>query len=168
MLLEAARGTGMPVVIAGADNDDWPAAGCRAERSAPTTSLFIGAISDADKAALLHLCNAVVLPSGLRSEAFGIVLLEGAMLSKPLICCELGTGTTYVNVDGLTGFAVPPGELAALRAAMRRLHENPDLARQLGHNARKRYLDLFTSRSHGEEICRGLRAGERAADAPDA
>jgi rhamnosyl/mannosyltransferase len=67
------------------------------------------------------------------------------MLSKPLLCCELGTGTTYVNVDGLDRFAVPPGDAGALRAAMRRLHDNPDLARQLGHNARKRYLDLFTN-----------------------
>jgi rhamnosyl/mannosyltransferase len=144
VLLEAARGTGMPVVIAGADNDNQRAQASRGEVRSDNI-IYTGAISDADKAALLHLCNVVVLPSGLRSEAFGIVLLEGAMLSKPLLCCELGTGTTYVNVDGLTGFAVPPGDAGALRAAMRRLHDNPDLARQLGHNARKRYLDLFTS-----------------------
>ena len=144
VLIEAARGTGMPVVIAGADNDDRPAPQSRGEVRSENI-IYAGAISDADKAALLHLCHAVVLPSSLRSEAFGIVLLEGAMLSKPLICCELGTGTTYVNVDGLTGFAVPPGDALALRCAMRRLHDNPDLARQLGHNARKRYLDLFTA-----------------------
>lgn len=143
VLIEAARATGMPVVIAGPGDDDQRAQPSGGEVRSDNI-IYTGTISDADKAALLHLCHAVVLPSGLRSEAFGIVLLEGAMLSKPLICCEIGTGTTYVNVDGLTGFVVPPGDSVALRAAMRRLHDDPDLARELGHNARKRYLDLFT------------------------
>jgi rhamnosyl/mannosyltransferase len=150
VLLEAARGTDMPVVIAGADSDDVRAHQSRGETRSGNITLT-GAISDADKAALLHLCGAVVLPSSLRSEAFGIVLLEGAMLAKPLICCELGTGTTYVNIDGLTGFAVPPGDVGALRSAMRRLHGNPDLARRLGYNARRRYLELFT----GDRMARG-------------
>jgi O-antigen biosynthesis rhamnosyltransferase len=144
VLLAAARGTEMPVVIAGASRDDAQAHRSRDETRSGNI-VYTGAISDADKAALLHLCRAVVLPSSLRSEAFGIVLLEGAMLGKPLICCELGTGTTYVNIDGLTGFAVPPGDAGALRSAMRRLHGNADLARRLGHNARKRYLEMFTA-----------------------
>ena len=31
-------------------------------------------------------------------------LLEGAMYGKPLISCEIGTGTSYININGETGF----------------------------------------------------------------
>jgi rhamnosyl/mannosyltransferase len=144
VLLEAVRGTELPVVIAGAGSDK-PYAKRQRIGSQFGNVIYTDAVSEADKAALLHLCRAVVLPSALRSEAFGIVLLEGAMHSKPLICCELGTGTTYVNVDGVTGLAVPPGDAVALRDAMRRLNADPEQARRYGRNARKRYLELFTA-----------------------
>ena len=107
VLLEAVRGTELPVVIAGAGSDAPNAQRPRIERQLANV-IYTDAVGEADKAALLHLCRAVVLPSALRSEAFGIVLLEGAMHAKPLICCELGTGTTYVNVDGVTTLRCRP------------------------------------------------------------
>ena len=67
----------------------------------------LGALDDADKVALLTLCYAVAFPSHLRSEAFGISLLEGAMYGKPMISSEIGTGTSYINIDGETGLVVP-------------------------------------------------------------
>jgi rhamnosyl/mannosyltransferase len=94
---------------------------------------------------LLELCYAIVFPSHLRSEAFGISLLEGAMFEKPLISCEIGTGTTFINIDKETGIAVPPCDVAALREAMDTLWESPALAKQYGVNARYRYETVFTS-----------------------
>ena len=47
-----------------------------------------------------------VLPSIFKSEAFGIVLLEAMANGIPLISTELGTGTSYVNSDGETGYVV--------------------------------------------------------------
>ena len=79
---------------------------------------FLGAIPDEDKVALLTLCYGVVFPSHLRAEAFGVSLLEGAMFGKPMISSEIGTGTSHVNVGGVTGLVVPPGDSAALRAAL--------------------------------------------------
>ena len=106
---------------------------------------FLGAVSDEDKVALLKLCRAVVFPSHLRSEAFGVTLLEGAMNGKPLISSEIGTGSSYVNVDGQTGLVVPPNDPAALREAMLRLHGDAQLAAEMGQRARERFDELFTA-----------------------
>ena len=46
---------------------------------------LLGALPEADKVALLSLCYALAFPSHLRSEAFGITLLEAAMFGKPMI-----------------------------------------------------------------------------------
>ncbi|OJW47779.1 MAG: glycosyl transferase family 1 [Alphaproteobacteria bacterium 41-28] len=106
---------------------------------------FIGQLPNEDKIALLQLCYAVVFPSHLRSEAFGISLLEGAMFGKPMISCEIGTGTTYVNIDKETGIVVPPGDPSRLREALQFLIERPDEARVLGIRAEKRYWTHFTA-----------------------
>ncbi len=106
---------------------------------------FLGAVNDEDKVALLELCYSVVFPSHLRSEAFGITLLEGAMYGKPLITCEIGTGTKYVNIHKETGLVVPPSDHVELADAMRQLWINQPLAAHFGHNALVRFHNLFTS-----------------------
>jgi rhamnosyl/mannosyltransferase len=108
---------------------------------------FLGAVSDEDKVALLRLCRGVVFPSHLRSEAFGVTLLEGAMYGKPLISSEIGTGSSYVNLDGVTGLVVPPDDPASLRAAMRRLDGDPGLRQAMGKEGRKRFEAMFTART---------------------
>jgi rhamnosyl/mannosyltransferase len=117
----------------------------QAARLGLTNVQFLGAVGDEDKVALLKLCRAVVFPSHLRSEAFGMTLLEGAMVGKPLISSEIGTGSSYINIDGVTGLVVPPGDPAALRAAMARLKQDDALAAQLGRGARERFEELFTA-----------------------
>lgn len=144
VLLEAAAGTDYPVVVVGAGPIETELKQ-QAQRLGLNNVVFLGALDDADKVALLTLSYALAFPSHLRSEAFGISLLEGAMYGKPMISCEIGTGTTYINVDGETGLVVPPSDPVALRGAMRTLWENPELARQMGRRAEMRYQELFTS-----------------------
>lgn len=136
-LMQAAQRNGLPVVVAGrGDPAPWQALGA-------TNVTFLGEVNDTDKLALLDLCNAFVFPSHLRSEAFGISLLEAARAGKPMICAEIGTGTTFINVDGQTGFAVPPADSDALAAAMARLARDEAMARTMGEAARARYEKLF-------------------------
>ncbi|UVK76568.1 MAG: D-inositol-3-phosphate glycosyltransferase [Sodalis sp. Fle] len=106
---------------------------------------FLGSLSDKDKAALLNICYSIVLPSHLRSEAFGISLLEGAMYGNPLISCEIGTGTSYVNLHRETGIVVPPSHPSKLADAMRQLWQDPQLAGGYGARALERFKALFTS-----------------------
>ena len=144
ILLDAVANTDYPVVIVGAGPIEAELK-AHAERLGLTHVLFVGALDDADKVALLTLCYAVAFPSHLRSEAFGISLLEGAMYGKPMISSEIGTGTTYINIDGDTGIVVPPSDPQAFGEAMRHLWDNPELAAQMGRRAEVRYWELFTA-----------------------
>ena len=105
---------------------------------------FLGALPDADKIALLSLCRGVVFPSHLRSEAFGMTLLEGARAGKPLICCDIHTGTTWINRHEETGLVVPPADPAALAQAMNTLDSDDALCVRLGLGARARWQQCFT------------------------
>jgi rhamnosyl/mannosyltransferase len=109
-----------------------------------------GYLAEKDKMALLRLCRAIVFPSHLRTEAFGITLLEGAMAGKPLISAEIGTGTTFVNKDGETGLVVPPSDSVSLRHAMEKLKNNK-LCATMGKASRKRYEQVFSAPAMGEE-----------------
>jgi len=144
ILLDAVANTDYPVVIVGAGPIETELKE-HAERLGLTHVLFVGALDDHDKVALLTLCYAVAFPSHLRSEAFGISLLEGAMYGKPMISSEIGTGTTYINIDGDTGIVVPPSDSQAFGEAMKRLWDNPELAAEMGRRAEARYWELFTA-----------------------
>lgn len=141
-LLDAAQENGLPVVIVGAGPLETELK-AKADKLELTNVFFLGALPDEDKSALLSLCTAMVFPSHLRSEAFGVSLLEAAMFGKPLITCEIGTGTTYINIDGETGLVIPPRDSSALAVAMRVLWEDSDKSERLGAGALARYERLF-------------------------
>ncbi|MFS8050895.1 glycosyltransferase family 4 protein [Rhizobium sp. BR 314] len=144
ILLEAATDVVADIVIVGGGPME-------AELKARATELdlknihFVGAVSDSAKAALLELCVAVVFPSHLRSEAFGLSLVEAERFGKPMISCEIGTGTSYVNLDGVTGIVVAPGDPQQLAKAMNYLIGNNELARRYGAAAFDRYKENFTA-----------------------
>jgi rhamnosyl/mannosyltransferase len=149
ILLDAMADVDYPVVIVGAGPIEQELKE-HAQRLGLTHVKFIGAVQEDDKAALLELSYAMVFPSHLRSEAFGISLLEGAMYGKPMISSEIGTGTTYINIDNDTGLVVPPDDPEALGAAMRKLWEHPELAADMGRRAEERYWELFTAERMAE------------------
>lgn len=144
ILLDAIASSDYPVVIVGAGPIERELK-AHAGRLGLRNTVFVGAVDDDDKAALLTLCYSLVFPSHLRSEAFGISLLEGAMYGKPMISSEIGTGTTYINVDHDTGLVVPPSDAQALGDAMCTLWNDPALAGAMGKRAEARYWELFTA-----------------------
>ncbi|NOX49081.1 MAG: glycosyltransferase [Gammaproteobacteria bacterium] len=111
-----------------------------------TNVIFTGHVSDQDKVGLIKSSRGVVFPSYLRSEAFGVTLLEGAMFGRPLISTEVGSGTSHVNVHDKTGLVVAPGSSKALRKAMDYLFNNQSVAEEMGKKAQQRYELLFTGR----------------------
>lgn len=144
ILLDAAKGVDYTIVIVGAGPIEHELR-AQAARLGLRNVHFLGRLSEEDKVALLTLCYGVVFPSHLRSEAFGVSLLEGAMYGKPMISSEIGTGTTFINVQGETGLVTPPGDSVALREAMRRLWELPDEVERMGREAERRYWRRFTA-----------------------
>jgi len=144
VLIEAIRRTGYPVVVVG----DGPLGSdirALAAQCGATSAYFTGSIPEVDKMALLRLCRAMVFPSQNRAEAFGMSLLEGSLMGKPMITCEIGTGTSYVNLNGDTGMVVAPSDPGALADAMKLLWDNPELCEQMGHRAAARFDELFTA-----------------------
>jgi len=163
VLVEAARGTDYPIVIVGAGPIET-ALKAQAERLGLGNVHFLGFLPEEDKVALLQASYAIVFPSNLRSEAFGVSLLEGAMHGKPMISSEIGTGTSYVNVPGETGVVVAPDDPEALRRAMQRLWHDPEEAAAMGRKAEARFHALFTARRMAEQyvgLYQDLLAGAR-------
>ena len=144
ILLAAAHERDYPIVVIG-NGPLEQALKAQADQLGLHNLRFLGHVLDEDKVALLTLCYCVLLPSHLRSEAFGIALLEGAMYGKPMISCEIGTGTTFINIAEETGLVVPPNDPIALRNAMQQIWENPELAAHMGRRAEQRYWKFFTA-----------------------
>ncbi|MBB2496847.1 glycosyltransferase family 4 protein [Aquipseudomonas ullengensis] len=149
ILLEAMKGAPYKLVVIGAGPVEHELK-AQATRDGLENVFFVGAVSDEDKVALLNLCYAVTFPSNLRSEAFGISLLEGAMYGKPMISSEIGTGTSYININNQTGLVVPPSDPLAFRQAMDHLWAHPELAQQMGREAENRYWEHFTAKRMAE------------------
>lgn len=105
---------------------------------------FLGEVSDAHLPAIYHAADLFVLPSHLRAEAFGIVQLEAQSAGLPIVCTELGTGTSYITRHGQTGFVVPPADPVALARAIDVLLANPTLARQMGAAGQARARQEFS------------------------
>lgn len=145
ILYEAAKLTNLPIVVIGGGGGAEAEYQDRAKADGLNNLHFLGPLEDIDKTALLTLCRALVFPSHLRSEAFGLSLVEAAMAGKPMISCEIGTGTSYVNLNGETGLTIVPADPQALGTAMRRLWQDEELCMEYGTAARKRYEAMFTA-----------------------
>lgn len=160
-LVHAARQISGNIVIAGSGPEDANLKEL-ASQLGVTNIVFAGQVTDAQKTELLRQCTALVLPSHLRSEAFGMVLVEAAMFSKPMVCCEVGSGTSYVNLDGVTGWVVPPESPLELAKACNQIFEDPVLAKAMGLAARARYEDLFSGAALGRAYSELYREVKRA------
>lgn len=123
---------------------------------------------DSDDAALVEAYRAarcVVLPSVYKDRYGGetnVPELLGQTLLEAM-ACGAATVTTAVAslpevvIDGVTGYVVPPGDAAQLRAAVLTLAGQPLLAARMGEAGRQRVLSCF---SWGEVVSRCLEAYE--------
>ena len=84
-------------------------------------------------AAAYREARMLVLPS--EYEAFGLVLLEAMAQGTPVVASKVG-GIPEIVDDARTGLLVPPNSPAPLAEAIRRLWDDPELARRLAETAR--------------------------------
>ena len=107
---------------------------------------FIGSISDETKWVLYDECEFFVLPNRRLKEdmeGFGIVFLEAAMYEKASIGGGNGGVRDAIEPES-TGLLVDTeAGPSKLKEAMRYLLQNPEAAKQLGQNAKKRALEKF-------------------------
>jgi glycosyltransferase involved in cell wall biosynthesis len=102
---------------------------------------FLGLVRDVP--ALLARAKLYVLSS--ISEGVSLTLLEAMACGLPVVATRVG-GTPEVVVDETTGLLVPPGDPAALAAALNRTYRDADLAAALGRRGRARVEAHFDIR----------------------
>ena len=150
-LLEAAKQTGLKLVIAG-DGPEAETLYQFVQEHKLSNIHFVGYVSEQQKHALIELSVALILPSSERSEAYGMVLLEAARQSTPMISTELGSGTSYINVHNETGLVVSPRNAEELAAAMQYIDDNKDTdtVKLMSRAAKKRFENHFTGELMGK------------------
>jgi rhamnosyl/mannosyltransferase len=105
---------------------------------------FVGHLSDDELPDFYASGDLFVLPANSRAEAFGKVLQEAMAAGLPCISTELGTGTSFVVQDGVTGLVVPPKQPTALAVAIQQLAEQPKLRQKLGQAGQARAKQEFS------------------------
>jgi glycosyltransferase involved in cell wall biosynthesis len=102
-----------------------------------------------DMPAALMLSD-VVVHASTQPEAFGRVVIEAQSMGRPVIASDLG-GPVETVVPGETGWRVPPGDPAALAAAIDALLALPEAERlALGARARASVQRAYTVRAMQE------------------
>lgn len=144
ILLKALQNKELRVVIAGG-GIEFANYKALADKLHLKNIYFLGEVTEQEKHELFKHAYAFVFPSNQRSEAFGIGLVEASSYALPLITCEIGTGTSFINLHEKTGLVVKPNDVRALCEAMQTIWTNPELAEKFGKNARERFLQQFTS-----------------------
>jgi glycosyltransferase involved in cell wall biosynthesis len=70
--------------------------------------------------------DVLCMPSTDNGEAFGLVAIEAMACGVPVITTELGTGTSYHNIDGVTGRIIEPKNVSQLSESIVEICENKD------------------------------------------
>ena len=126
---------------------------------------LMGACSDDERNALLRSCDALVLPSVARTEAFGVVLLEAMALGKPVIASAIpGSGPAWVVDATSHGWHVNPGDAADLARVLQDCATDELKRRRFGDAGKARFDARFHINAVGarvadvyRDVLRGLR-----------
>jgi glycosyltransferase involved in cell wall biosynthesis len=124
--------------------------------------VFLGEISDERLPSIYHQTHLFVLPANARAEAFGMVLLEAMASGLPCITTEVGTGTSWVVQDGVTGRVVPPRDPEALAGAIQSLLADSAQLHEMGRAARARVEAEFSLKRMSDRVMAVYEAVVRA------
>jgi len=114
--------------------------------------VFVGSVNDEARRAYYHAADLFVLPSTSAAEGFGISMLEAMASGTPAVSTELGTGTSWVNRNNVTGLVVAPADAAALGSAIQSLVSDPQRLAAMGFEARQRARLEFSRSSMLESL----------------
>src|ERR687883_1136863 len=108
-----------------------------------------GFVAQNDLVALYHAADLCVVPSILY-ESFSYTCLQAMACGRPVVATTMG-GIPEVVVDGETGLLVPPGDPAALAAALQRLIGDARLRRRLGRAGREQAVQRYAHRTVAQQ-----------------
>ncbi|RJS69269.1 glycosyltransferase family 1 protein [ANME-2 cluster archaeon] len=98
---------------------------------------FLGYVSEDVREELMNVCDLLCVPS--RNEPFGIVVLEGWSVEKPVV------GTFAVDVidnfkDGIKAYLYPE----SIAWCINYMLDNPDLMKEMGENGKNKVEQFYT------------------------
>ncbi|HET6384443.1 MAG TPA: glycosyltransferase family 4 protein [Armatimonadota bacterium] len=102
-----------------------------------------------DVPTLLSALDLLIHPAA--DEAFGRVPVEAMACGVPVIAAGAG-GAAETVVDGETGLLIPPGNTAALSAAILALAGDPSRRRAMGAAGRQRAESHYSSTLHARRV----------------
>jgi glycosyltransferase involved in cell wall biosynthesis len=108
---------------------------------------FVGAIDNPSR--FLQELDVFVLPS--RAEGLSNAVLEAMAAGRPVVATDVGGNPELIR-DGVTGVLAPPGDPAALAAAVDALLDSPPTRQRLGAAARQRVEKQFTNQAMAERF----------------
>lgn len=132
-----AAGVDVPLVLVGPGSED-DRERLRAHAEAGGVADLVDLVGPlADRGEVYERFDAVAVTS--RAEAFGRVPFEAAAAGRPVIYPTVGGPAEYLE-DGITGLSYPPGDGAALAAAVRAVRDDPERSATLAAAARSALL----------------------------
>lgn len=97
-----------------------------------------------------NVTDIALMPST-EKESFGLVAAEAMMASKPVIASNDG-GLMEIVVNNNTGFLVEPKNKQALKIAIEKLIQNPELRKTFGNNGAQRIAENFSLEKYIQKI----------------
>ena len=119
---------------------------------------FVGPVGNRDRSAYYQAADVAVLPSVSRAETFGIAMLEAMSFGTPVVSTEVGTATSWVNVDGETGMVVAPRDSEALARAITTLLSDDSRRKRMGEAAARRAREHFAKDTMVQAFARMYRS----------
>jgi len=122
---------------------------------------WLGRIDEGEKVRRLRGASVLCAPS-LRGESFGMILLEAMAAETPIVASDLPGYRKVIGDGEPAALLVPPGDAAALGAALRRVLEDRGLAASLAgagdvraatfsmDRLAERYVELYRSAMSGD------------------
>lgn len=155
-LIEAVRGLDVHVVIAAAS--PWSKQSDSSEGAALPANVERTSLSLFELRQLYADAELVVMPLVDTEFQAGVTTILEAMAMGRSVVCSRTRGQTDVLTDGVTGVYVPPGDAAALRAAIVRLLADPGEAERIGAAARADVVRTADVRVYAERLAGGVAA----------
>jgi glycogen(starch) synthase len=107
---------------------------------------FLGWVSPEAMTTLINRCTLALVPS--RLEGFGLLALEAALMSRPVVASNVGG---LPEVLGGAGVLVPSEDSDALAGAILRLLNEPQTALEEGANLHQIARRDFTAKRHADQ-----------------
>lgn len=94
-----------------------------------------------------NTADVFAMPSTDKAEAFGLVAVEAMACGTPVVTTELRTGTSYHNMDGITGRVIMPNDVEMLAGAIKECCEGkPYQSDDIIRRADEFSLEVFKKR----------------------